>query len=153
MNSFSDDALGFFANCYEDTHGDPNQIKRQKSACKLHVVSIDTENLIGVINDYDVTLLSCKCVDYGMRKLPCKHMYRLAHELGIIKLAGNVINDTKIKNSRQIETERTIRQAHTYKLCDEEISLIELYRSIPNDVRCKLFDYLYTLTASSTSNK
>lgn len=36
-------------------------------------------------NVYDVSLLKCDCVDFQRRQLPCKHMYRLAMELGLIK--------------------------------------------------------------------
>jgi len=32
------------------------------------------------------TLESCTCPDFKERKLPCKHMYRLASELGLIEL-------------------------------------------------------------------
>ena len=32
---------------------------------------------------YSVSLDSCECVDYGRRNLPCKHMLRLALELGL----------------------------------------------------------------------
>lgn len=33
---------------------------------------------------YDVTLYSCTCKDFSVRKTPCKHMYRLAVEVGAL---------------------------------------------------------------------
>lgn len=141
----SDDIFGFFAKQYSNIHLDPDQVKRQKSACKLHVVSIDSENFTGVINDYDVTLSSCKCVDFGMRQLPCKHIYRLAYELGIFHLTGKIVNDKKMKSSRQIEAERTIRQSHTFELSDDEIYLLDSYRNLSIDNQIKLCDYVASL--------
>ena len=35
---------------------------------------------------YDTTLSSCTCHDFQNRHLPCKHIYRLAVELGIIEI-------------------------------------------------------------------
>ena len=35
---------------------------------------------------YEVYLENCTCMDFMRRKLPCKHMYRLAHELGVFRL-------------------------------------------------------------------
>ena len=93
----------FFDEDLKGLHNDLEQLKRQKSACKLHVVSVDRENQTGIINDYEVTLSSCKCVDFGRRKLPCKHMYRLAHELSLFYLEGKVVNSYKVKNAVQVE--------------------------------------------------
>lgn len=35
-------------------------------------------------NEYTVTLDSCTCPDFAYRKKPCKHMIRLAYELGVL---------------------------------------------------------------------
>ena len=37
---------------------------------------------------YEVYLEECTCRDFAVRKLPCKHMYRLAHELSVFQLDG-----------------------------------------------------------------
>lgn len=47
-------------------------------------------------SQYTVTLDSCPCGDFRRRKLPCKHMYRLAHELGIFSIDGVNSDETKI---------------------------------------------------------
>lgn len=77
----------------EVDHHDPEQIKRQKSACskKLTPVSLDENFKCGTFEgsskDYLTTLKKCECVDFSKRKLPCKHIYRLAHELGVYNLS------------------------------------------------------------------
>lgn len=38
--------------------------------------------VVGRDGTYRVTLSDCECVDFYRRQLPCKHMYRLALELG-----------------------------------------------------------------------
>jgi len=54
---------------------------------------------------YDTTLSSCDCFDFQERKLPCKHIYRLAVELGLIEIikrpSGGYNRDdiAEIKNS------------------------------------------------------
>jgi hypothetical protein len=70
-------------------HTMPDQMKRIASAKKTATSpnSIDKENKTGVFEGsgkepYHVTLESCTCGDFKRRKLPCKHMYRLAMELG-----------------------------------------------------------------------
>lgn len=90
----------------DSMHSDPEQLKRQKSATKLNVSSIDNATNSGIINDYEVSLETCKCKDYGMRKLPCKHMYRLAHDLGVFLLQGIVVNDPSQKNFKNTKVER-----------------------------------------------
>ncbi len=72
----------------EGTHDNPEQQKRVKSAQskKVTPTSVNTENKTGVFGGssktpYQVTLDKCTCADYIRRKLPCKHIYRLAMEL------------------------------------------------------------------------
>jgi len=83
-------------------HNDPEQIKRQKSALskKLTPISIDEELKTGMFEgsskDYFVTMEKCECVDFSMRKLPCKHIYRLAHELGIYNLTNATKEEVSI---------------------------------------------------------
>lgn len=43
-----------------------------------------TAKIRGKSSTYDVSLESCSCPDFQRRNLPCKHMYRLAIELGVV---------------------------------------------------------------------
>lgn len=68
-------------------HSSIDQLKRITSAKKKDVTptSIDKENMIGIFpgsgkSPYTTTLDNCNCGDFFRRKLPCKHIYRLAME-------------------------------------------------------------------------
>ena len=75
----------------KDIHTTAGQVERQHRSQQVQLpVLIDEKNKIYHIhgarkNPYRVTLLSCDCKDYLERGLPCKHMYKLAFELGILK--------------------------------------------------------------------
>ena len=83
-------------NQWKDFHTLPDQIKRQKSAAdkKLTPVQINTQDYTGVFKgsngQYNTSLSGCSCTDFSRRKQPCKHMYRLAYELGIFHLSTPV---------------------------------------------------------------
>jgi len=70
------------------THEDGAQQKRITSAKKADTTpaSVDRENKTATFkgsgkSPYTTTLHSCTCRDFLTRKLPCKHIYRLALEL------------------------------------------------------------------------
>ena len=74
----------------DNIHDDPEQLKRIEKArsSKMKILSIDKENQSAVFagsgkTPYETTLISCTCRDFTVRKLPCKHMYRLAMECGV----------------------------------------------------------------------
>lgn len=78
-----------FENWDDDIHLQPDQIKRAASAKKKDTTpaSVDTETRSAVFpgsgkNPYVTTMHDCTCGDFFRRHLPCKHMYRLAMELG-----------------------------------------------------------------------
>lgn len=75
-----------------DIDSDPAQRSRQKSAmsAKLKPVSIDYENQAAMFKGssktpYTTTWNSCTCADFNIRKLPCKHIYRLRYEISAHK--------------------------------------------------------------------
>lgn len=82
-------------------HEDPEQIKRQKKAVEASLTPLSITGNTGVFKgskkDYHTSLIECQCVDFSRRHLPCKHMYRLAHELNIFPLASvqsdNIISE------------------------------------------------------------
>lgn len=75
---------------WDGVHDNEAQIKRLNSAKKAECtpLSIDHDECIGIFSgsssDYKTSLMNCTCKDFTMRKQPCKHMYRLAIELGLI---------------------------------------------------------------------
>lgn len=73
----------------DSIHDDPEQLKRIEKSKKadLKPLTIDLENRVCTIQGsgkepYYVSLDSCTCSDFTRRNLPCKHIYRLASELG-----------------------------------------------------------------------
>ncbi len=70
----------------EDIDSHPDQIKRQNSAKKCKIISIDYESKTALFagsssKPYEASLDTCTCKDYFMRRLPCKHIYRLREEI------------------------------------------------------------------------
>lgn len=77
-------------NRWNRSHSSPDQITRQKRAYGCYIFSVDAVTGEGRMTGsglvYDVSLASCTCFDFQKRHKPCKHMYRLAMELGLIQL-------------------------------------------------------------------
>lgn len=77
-------------NQWSGIHEEPDQLKRQNSAksSKCTPQLIDKTECVGKFEGssghHTTTLESCSCIDFNRRKKPCKHMYRLAFELGIM---------------------------------------------------------------------
>ncbi len=79
---------------------DEEQLWRFQNADTTVPLSIDHEKGVGLFEGsegerYEVSLTRCQCRDHVRRRKPCKHMYRLALELGILRpdawkeVAGN----------------------------------------------------------------
>lgn len=75
-----------------EIHEDADQIKRMLSAKKIKdrdIIAFDESNQTMQITgssgvSYDVTLDSCTCTDFSVRKAPCKHIYKLADKLNLL---------------------------------------------------------------------
>ncbi len=97
--------MGEFWNSFE-LHSDLEQLKRQKSAQdkKLTPINYDAAKKIGFFKGssktpYTTTLDDCSCGDFIRRRQPCKHMYRLAHELSIFNLGEVKQSNTVVISS------------------------------------------------------
>ena len=95
----------------EEIKKSPDQFRRFESAKKadLTPLSISTETKSAIFSgshgSYETSLETCSCYDYTSRRRPCKHMYRLAMELGIYK-EGFVSDSSKIK--KQVDRHKTL---------------------------------------------
>lgn len=92
-------ALEIWEGAWEpEVHTTEYALKRIKSAqsAKLTPLEIDTTNFCGDFQGghgrYHTFLSGCPCGDFIRSKLPCKHIYRLAAELGLMDF--EVKNDT-----------------------------------------------------------
>ena len=72
----------------EEVDSHPEQVKRIEKAkgIKMTPISIDYMSQTAIFsgsgkNPYETTVVSCTCRDYFVRRLPCKHIYRLRMEL------------------------------------------------------------------------
>lgn len=61
-------------------------INKKEMSMKIHSSS-NSEDV------YTVTLTNCECEDFHKRNLPCKHMYKLAIELGIMEIPDELLNN------------------------------------------------------------
>lgn len=102
-------------------HNDFEQVKRIESAKKLtkKIVEINREeNWIRIQGSagepYTSTLEECNCMDFIHTKLPCKHIYCLAFELG--KMDGLPAYK---KSGRNFDAEKEIEKYKTLYLQGE----------------------------------
>lgn len=85
-------ALEIWRNWSPDLLNDEYAKKRIKSAqsAKLTPIKIDYDDFCGYFQGsyghYETFLDSCPCVDFKRSQRPCKHMFRLAMELGLMKI-------------------------------------------------------------------
>lgn len=81
-----------WANTLKTADDDTYALARQARArCACYTpIDLDadtgTGHFRGTDSDYRTTLKNCTCMDFQRRAFPCKHMYRLAHELGVFML-------------------------------------------------------------------
>ena len=92
---------------------DTDEEKRLAGAqqSKTSPLSVDKEHETGVFygsgkEPYQTSLASCTCNDFVKRKKPCKHIFRLAMELGIIDAAYKTGRSTGERNEAQIIIKR-----------------------------------------------
>lgn len=99
----------------EELHGQPEQLKRQKTAVDvpLKAENLDREQRIARIKDYAVSLTGCSCRDYMLHNKPCKHMYRLAHELGLFKICDGAASTADWTPKEAVKNHKSKRQAST----------------------------------------
>lgn len=114
----------------------PDQIKRLKSAktAACTPLSVSVEECCGVFSGshgtYNTTIDSCTCVDFVRRKLPCKHIYRLAIELG-------ELHESAESDLRKVKRKTPIG----YSLPDA----VAVLETLSDDGRAKLHDILYLI--------
>lgn len=84
---------------WDGQHDSDDQKKRAKRALDADntPLSVDRDNCSGTFQGshgrYETSLERCTCVDFVRRKLPCKHMYRLAIELELFGDKSKAKND------------------------------------------------------------
>ena len=91
---------------------DPKIHRRINSAQRANLtpLKLDSENkraeFQGTSEVYDADLTQCSCRDFLLQRSPCKHMFRLAMELGLLDLD---FDTGKPSGSKDLEVQREIR--------------------------------------------
>lgn len=115
----------------EQIHSDFEQVKRIESGKKLKkdILSIDMNKKEITIQGssetpYTATLYECTCADFAIRQSPCKHMYCLAFELGLLndlpvhkKKASSFQPSNEIEKFRQLYESGEISADAYVKIC------------------------------------
>jgi len=115
---------------WNDFHSEQNQLKRLNSAKEIHCTPlyIDKDSASGTfqgkIQKYNTSLIFCECEDFSKNAKPCKHMYRLALELGLIE---GTFESSLEKITNQLKYE-------------EAVIIID---SLPENAQITLRDFLY----------
>lgn len=98
-------AFGLWTEHPADTDEEKRLASAQQS--KTSPLSVDKEHETGVFygsgkEPYQTSLASCACNDFVKRKKPCKHIFRLAMELGIIDAAYKTGRSTANETRRRL---------------------------------------------------
>lgn len=105
-------------------HEDKAQIERQGKAMTylMYIIKMNRKQKTARFSSstdlpyYETSLKECTCYDFQKRHLPCKHMYRLAVELGVIKIIKRkaITFDKQrleeIKNTEDIDSTKEQRE-------------------------------------------
>lgn len=133
---------------WDKKHDSDDQRKRLTSAKKANMtpVSVDSESGTGIFfgsTNYETSLSECTCIDFKRRKLPCKHMYRLAIELGIL-------DETAKSDNAKIRTPKSERVDLGPIIEIIETELSDSQRSL---LRKIIGDFLYSYKGSFVIKK
>lgn len=111
-------------------HDTPEQVKRQKRATDVALTPLSISDGIGKFRgsscDYYTSLIACQCTDFSRRKLPCKHIYRLAHELNVFQLPDITKSDSCISSHLRIKDAMAIIDTFPDATKQELFSLIRM---------------------------
>ena len=137
----------------QSIHELDEQQKRISSAQKAETSpsKVDKENFMGVFpgsggKSYQTSLASCTCVDFARRKLPCKHIYRLAMECGVFdKQFKTGVNKNTLKAS-QFSLRDAVAELEKLETADQIIIKMFLCDHLYHDE-----EYLCVLKDKSTN--
>ena len=120
----------------QETHETEYALKRIKSAqsAKLTPVEINSEDSYGYFQGssgrYETFLDYCPCGDFRRNRLPCKHIYRLGIELGVINIKANKnANSIPVPQNQRLTLDETIDLVETLSI-DAQHELCNIAKSV-----------------------
>ena len=130
-------SLDYWHSIWSDKiHSDEFAQKRIESATKATLTpkQIDIENGLGSFigsskDEYKTSLQSCTCIDFGRNKRPCKHIYRLAMECGLLQNNFSSYKEGKALSWQEIADKIELLPNNT------QLEFLELIRGIKNNER------------------
>lgn len=98
-------------NCYDQQQRFERGLYSKQTPLQLDTQR-KTGTFAGSMGPYRTTLENCTCPDYLQRKYPCKHMYRLAVEMGLFDdmIDRDKLNRTSLKLEDRIPFDKAIRE-------------------------------------------
>lgn len=129
-----------------EVHTTEYALKRITSArsAKLTPIKIDTTDFYGYFQGnsgrYETFLDYCPCGDFHRSKLPCKHIYRLAIELGLMDVtAEHNVNAIPTPKSERLPLDDAINIVESLS-CEAQYKLLDLSRQF-NSITptCRVF--------------
>lgn len=125
----------------EAIHSSADQKKRIQSAqmSATTPTSIENRTMTGIFpgsgkDPYKTSLESCTCGDFTRRKLPCKHMYRLAMECGVFSGTFKTGVNKNTLESMQITLASAVSAVENLNDTDQCRIKDFLYESLYHDV-------------------
>lgn len=139
----SDSAAEHWAKLWDhETHKTEHALKRLKSAknANLTPLKIDKGKNTGIFQgsekQYETQLDFCPCVDFARNRVPCKHIYRLAIELGVMDLRVNT-------------DKNAIRQPYTAPTGNSLSAAVDTIEKLSEKAQIKLCDITLHMTSQS----
>lgn len=118
---------------WSDCHNSPDQVKRIASAKKAACTPtfLDQTTLSGTFKgssgNHTTYLDKCSCIDFNRRRLPCKHMYRLAMELELF--GGDFSSDKTAIVEKKTPISQTVELVESFT-DEQQLLLLDVIRHI-----------------------
>ena len=111
------DAIHFLSAWASGVHETPDQRKRIENAksSKTTPLEVNKDAKTGVFpssngKPYETSLHACTCSDFSRRKLPCKHIYRLAMECGELDVPFSTGENKNVLANRQLSVSEAVAE-------------------------------------------
>lgn len=118
---------------WSDCHNSPDQVKRiasaKKAACTPTFIDQTTFSgtFKGSSGNHTTHLDKCSCIDFNRRRLPCKHMYRLAMELELFE--GDFDSDKTAIVEKKTPLAQTVELVESFT-DKQQLLLLDVIRHI-----------------------
>ena len=111
-----------WSDCHQSQEQQKRMARAQTAACTPGGFDLDMGAGVfkGSSGTHTTTLEHCTCVDFCRRKLPCKHMYRLAMELELIDLSFKSDSKAIITSPKEPISE-TVKRIETLTESQQEL--------------------------------